>query len=70
MDLASITYNGWCAIKPNQTKPSQAIIICALVSRQKLFVWKVNYTKKSIFLSLENRTSSNLYFVFNLEIVF
>ena len=21
MDLVLITYNGWCAIKPNQTKP-------------------------------------------------
>ena len=21
MDLALLSYNGWCAIKPNQTKP-------------------------------------------------
>ena len=25
MDLALITYKGWCAIKPNQTKPNQTI---------------------------------------------
>ena len=23
MDLTWITYNSWCAIKPNQTKPNQ-----------------------------------------------
>ena len=26
MDLALITYNGWCAIKPDQTKPNHYTI--------------------------------------------
>ena len=26
MDLALITYNNWCAIKPNQTKPNQTLL--------------------------------------------
>ena len=28
MDLVLITYNGWCAIKPNQTKKLESIDYC------------------------------------------
>ena len=26
MDLTLITYNGWCAMKPNQTKPNHSLL--------------------------------------------
>ena len=32
MDLALITYNGWCAIKLNQTKPTDSVIKAVLTS--------------------------------------
>ena len=34
MDLALLTYNGWCDIKPNQTNLSE------------LLHWALNYSKR------------------------
>ena len=43
MDLALITYSGWCAIKPNQTKPNQTKVFLSIyTSNRHIFVGLFN----------------------------
>ena len=62
IDLALITYNDWCAVKPNQTKPKQIDGPCLTLTR-KLDYIRVNKKKTCLKkLMLTGRlTWNNIY---------
>ena len=60
MDLALITYSGWCAIKPNQTKP--ALEVCGVWSSP---AWPLHPGPGSIYGS--NRSVQKL-FIFDMTL--